>query len=115
MCCMVSLGLPHNQQFGLICSLVKRFAFRDLVKKNSSWIADMYPSTCEEKDHFFNHKCVALSFTWLVSLRVRNRKPCCGFFIQVLIWLSLIFCFILNESFLGGSFVLVSMSKHLIN
>lgn len=48
MCWLVSLELPQTRKFELISSLFKRFAFKYLVRISFSWIADLYPSTCEE-------------------------------------------------------------------
>ena len=73
MCCIVFFWLPYNVQFGFICSSVGRFDFSNLANISSSWMANKYPSTCDEKEDFFNHRCVALSFTWFLSSRFQNK------------------------------------------
>lgn len=73
MCRVVALEVPHSRHFKLISLLVKRIVYTGLVRISSSWIAHMYRSACEKNDIFFSHKCVALSLTWLLSLRAQNR------------------------------------------
>ena len=107
MCWMVSLELPQTRKFELISSLFKRFAFKYLVRISFSWIADLYPSTCEEIYIFpvINLLDSHLHGYYLYQLESGN---------QAVAYLSkfddsfLSFFFILIASFLGSLVVLTS-------
>ena len=58
-----------------MCSSVRRFDLSDLVNISSSWMADKYPSTCDEKDDISTTDVLhfRLLDCYLHDLEISNR------------------------------------------
>ena len=97
-------------ELSLGCS---RFFCRSLVLISCSWIATIYPSTCDGM-FVFNHPCV--SSWWMSGLFccLRSMKPCCGLLLWVFAWPFFIF-FLTSLVTVFGSPVVLVISKALHN